>query len=281
MFCANCGSKVVKDAVFCGECGTKVSLIASTAPAEIICTDCEKPIPENGTLCPHCGTVNAAVKSDFKELTGIFSGIIAIVTCLAIYAFSGTRGFFWTGLVFAVCTIVGYTWQLINFRTLYVSTKGTPNAVSPLRIVLNVFGAIVFVIAIPLMIWGFFAVSNQFSPEVISVRESHLTQFSTDRTVGEAFDLFFDNVEWNRHRLGNSTFVEVSGMSDHNGERVHARVTFELLGEIFTASSVRINGSLLNNFQVNQFLSDVFSRRTAQEQRMDEMNDLLRNLIRD
>ena len=282
MFCIKCGSKNEEGAVFCGQCGTKVSPAAEPIPTttstsnednatestitsnstpilnHTTCRQCNASIPKDNSFCPECGDARTPLKSDFNRMKDVAGGVIACAICLVIYGFTGWRVLYWLGALGFIAGMGSYAWHLIKFFRFYLREKNTSMAPKLSRVLLNGFGVVVLIVLAIISIAVFRAANSHLSPEVQTIRNSHLTQFSTTRTIGDAFDRFFDDANWQRIRDGGDTFIEVSGMGTYNGERIHVRVSFELLEEMFIVDAIRINGAWQNTFQKNAFLDEVF-----------------------
>jgi len=254
-----------------------VSNASKTTYGNEICRQCNASIPKDNSFCPECGDARTPLKSDFNKMKDVAGGVIACVVCLVIYGFTGWVILYWLGVLGFIGGMGSYAWHLFKFFRVYIKESNTSatgydasieerkknlnrQSMMRKRAMLNGCGVVALIILAFVSVGVFRATSNILNPDVNQIRMSHLTQFSTTRTIGDAFDRFFDDADWRRIRDGGNTFVEVSGMGTHNGNRVHVRVTFELLDEIFIVDSIRINGSPLNQFQINGFLEDVFNR---------------------
>ena len=124
--------------------------------------------------------------------------------------------------------------------------------------ILNIFGGIVLVALIFASVYAFNRTSSDLSPDVMKIKFSYLMQFDSKRTIGDVFDNFFTDPEWDSYKTGSTTYVEFKGGCIYGGERTRARVTFALDGDMFNVDTIKINGSTLNAFQVYTFINDVY-----------------------
>ena len=79
--------------------------------------------------------------------------------------------------------------------------------------------------------------------ETAKVRDAYLTQYSSEVTVGEAFDGFFGDPEWTAYQEGAQELIDFQGECTFGGENVIVRITFGIYGHQFRVDSVKINGN--------------------------------------
>jgi len=98
-----------------------------------------------------------------------------------------------------------------------------------------------------------------------NVRGSHLSAFSTEVTIGEAFSQFFGNPEWS-YFLGENGMrvVEFRGEFMHNSFHSEAHIQFILsgvpfMGGAFEIHAVEFNGVPQNQLMQLSLLNSVFS----------------------
>ena len=96
---------------------------------------------------------------------------------------------------------------------------------------------------------------------VASIRNSYLSRYSTDTTIGEAFEGFFSNPRWSYFRADSGEdVVEFRGGMNYRDEPVTARVqfVFEDDGERFSVGAVSFNDIQQNNLMVMGMLSAIY-----------------------
>jgi len=91
-----------------------------------------------------------------------------------------------------------------------------------------------------------------------NISSSYLSQYSTDVTIGEAFNSFFGNPKWKSYDQGIEKFVDFQGKITFNGEAATATVTFWLSDNQFVVERIKINSNELLPNEVENFLSVVY-----------------------
>lgn len=92
----------------------------------------------------------------------------------------------------------------------------------------------------------------------IEVRTAYLSEYSTQVTIEEAFENFFDNCKWAKYDSGAYTYVAFTGTCKYLGERVDIRIVFKITGENFIVDSLDINGRTQNDLILYGVLSAVY-----------------------
>lgn len=91
------------------------------------------------------------------------------------------------------------------------------------------------------------------------VRNSYLTAYSTDVTIGDAFDAFFENPQWSSEMEDGYDYVVFTGEAVRNdGTPVQIRVLFYVEGQRLEVASIQSNGSFLNAFETANLLNTIY-----------------------
>jgi hypothetical protein len=91
------------------------------------------------------------------------------------------------------------------------------------------------------------------------VRNSYLTQYSSSRTIEDAFDDYFGEGEWSTYDKEGSSYVTFSGTCTIDNERADIKITFKIMVEHFVVDSLEINGRL-NNLMITSILDAVYKK---------------------
>lgn len=92
-----------------------------------------------------------------------------------------------------------------------------------------------------------------------NISVSYLSQFSTEVTIGEAFNKFFGEPKWKSYNQGIQKYVDFQGKVIYNNEPAIAVITFSILGDNFKVESVKIDNEPLNDFEIDLFFETVFA----------------------
>jgi len=204
--------------------------------------------------------------SDFSKLRAVGGSVVSTVAFLFIYVATGWVILYWAAIATLAFAVVRYLFHLIKFVMCYPedlreleTQQGVAHGRSVMnrRKLLNSAGVIVLIVLVIVSIHAFDRVTSDYSPDVLKIKNSHLTQFDSRRTIGEVFDRYFDDPEWSSYKTGSTTYIEFSGYCYYYDSWVRARIVFELDGDYFFVDDIRLNGTSLGLFQ-KLFLDEVF-----------------------
>ncbi len=111
-------------------------------------------------------------------------------------------------------------------------------------------------------------IANRFNPTAV-VRNSYFENFSTDITIGEAFDRGFDRGEWEEFKENGTQYVRFTGYyvsyETSNGDKFGntCQIDFIVNGDTFDIAQVRVDGApagSLSSFILSGILSSVYER---------------------
>ncbi len=92
------------------------------------------------------------------------------------------------------------------------------------------------------------------------VRGAYLSQYSTEVTVGEAFDNYFNKGKWRKYKGDDGyKYVAFTGTCDYSGQTVDVRITFKITGDNAVIDRVEINGQEQNGLVEVALLLDIYS----------------------
>lgn len=94
-------------------------------------------------------------------------------------------------------------------------------------------------------------------PNIVS--SSYLSEYSTDVTIGNAFEHFFGNPKWKSYDQGIQKYVDFQGGVQYNNEPATAVITFSLSGDKFMVESVKIDNEPLNPLELKTFFQTVYA----------------------
>lgn len=109
-----------------------------------------------------------------------------------------------------------------------------------------------------------------FNADTLSVKEataglssnnisiSYLSQYSTDITIGEAFNNFFGDPNWKAYDQGIEKYVDFQGKITFDGKPAVATVTFWMSDEQFIVERIKINNNELLPGEIDEFLQVVY-----------------------
>lgn len=123
-----------------------------------------------------------------------------------------------------------------------------------------IIGGVCFVIAIVLVIAGAIGGMNKTDKYILAVTEGTLDDFS-DKTVGEAFDDFFDDPEWKSFTDDKDRIiVEFNGGCTWHNEEANCCIQFEVDedGEEFEIYYADIDEEVLNDFEIVEMLEVIY-----------------------
>lgn len=92
------------------------------------------------------------------------------------------------------------------------------------------------------------------------VRGAYLSQYSTEVTVGEAFDNYFDKGKWRKYKGDDGyKYVAFTGTCDYSGQTTDVRITFKITGDNAMIDQVELNGQEQNGLVEIALLLDIYS----------------------
>ena len=99
--------------------------------------------------------------------------------------------------------------------------------------------------------------------ETYKVRDSYLSQYSSEITVGEAFDGFFGDPSWTAYQEGSQELIDFQGNCTFGGENVVVRITFGIYGDQFRVDSVRHNGNETSDLITASLFTAIYEQTDA------------------
>ena len=99
--------------------------------------------------------------------------------------------------------------------------------------------------------------------ETYKVRDSYLSQYSSEITVGEAFDGFFGDPSWTAYQEGSQELIDFQGNCTFGGENVVVRITFGIYGDQFRVDSVKINGNETSDLITASLFTAIYEQTDA------------------
>lgn len=96
--------------------------------------------------------------------------------------------------------------------------------------------------------------------ETAKVKEAYLTQYSSEITVGEAFNGFFENPEWTSYQEGSQELIDFQGSCLVDNESAVVRITFGIYGDQFSVDSVKINGTEISDLLSASLFSAIYEQ---------------------
>lgn len=91
-----------------------------------------------------------------------------------------------------------------------------------------------------------------------NISTSYLSQYSSNITIGEAFNNFFGDPKWKSYDQGIEKYVDFQGKITFDNEPATATVTFWLSDEQFIVERIKINNSELLPVEIDEFLQVVY-----------------------
>lgn len=116
------------------------------------------------------------------------------------------------------------------------------------------------VLIVAATVWDYVSPGSLQSMAVpgIEVRTAYLSEYSTQVTIGEAFEGFFDNCKWTKFDSEGYAYVAFTGTCRYFDERADVRITFKITGEKFIVDSLDINGRTQSDLVLYGLLSAVY-----------------------
>lgn len=99
--------------------------------------------------------------------------------------------------------------------------------------------------------------------ETNKVRDSYLSQYSSEITVGEAFDGFFGDPSWTAYQEGSQELIDFQGTCSFGDENVVVRITFGIYGDRFQVDSVKINGNEASDLITASLFTAIYEQTDA------------------
>lgn len=92
------------------------------------------------------------------------------------------------------------------------------------------------------------------------VRGAYLSKYSTEVTIGEAFDNYFDKGKWRKYKADDGyKYVAFTGTCDYSGRTTDVRITFKITGDNAVIDRVELNGQEQNGLVEIALLLDIYS----------------------
>lgn len=125
-----------------------------------------------------------------------------------------------------------------------------------------------FGLAVSGFLIGFVAISGseELGPAFCSnnISKSYMNEYSTEITIGEAFDKFFTNSKWKSYEIGAQKMVDFQGDCTVDNENVTVLISFEVYSTKFSLKSVKINGEETDFLLTNSLLEKVFETSVSE-----------------
>ena len=105
-------------------------------------------------------------------------------------------------------------------------------------------------------------VASTFLPDYFQsngIAGSYLTEYSETVTIGEAFDDFFSDPEWESYKIGNKKYVDFTGGCTYFDEPAIMTITFIYFGDSFRVDNIAINGVDMPALLWPGFLEAIYS----------------------
>lgn len=104
------------------------------------------------------------------------------------------------------------------------------------------------------------AFSNDTQNEKIyGIKHAYLEAYSSDVTIGDAFDAFFSNSTWETYSEGDTDYVKFAGECTFYGKPALMVVIFEYMeNDWFKVSDIQLNGESLSSFDESSVLDKIF-----------------------
>lgn len=110
------------------------------------------------------------------------------------------------------------------------------------------------------IVWDYISPGSLQSMMVpgIEVRGAYLSQYSSNVTIEEAFENYFEDGKWSKYDSEGYTYVVFTGSCWYFDERDDIRIVFKITGKNFIVDRLDINGVAQNNLIVRSLLSEVY-----------------------
>lgn len=195
----------------------------------------------------------------------IYAAIAAsIFFALCIYGLSGggeVNGWIVVGLI--ICGIVAPFSIYLLYKNLKKAEKSQTDAnsddddrdpeVLKKQLILSVVICVALILVISLGL-------GSYSRASTIVRNSYLPKYSTDITIGEAFDSVFTDPQWSSRTLDGKELVDFNGvLYNADGEPVKITIIFNSINGKANVFFVYENGEMLNPIYEDDFFTQIYA----------------------
>lgn len=106
----------------------------------------------------------------------------------------------------------------------------------------TLIGVVGIVLAVVLLVVSFtIGAQNQ---KINEVKNAYLKSYSTEVTIGDAFENFVSNPVWKTYAEESKEYVEFSGRCTFDGDPANIVIRFEVQDDIFWVDRITVNGGL-------------------------------------
>ena len=92
-----------------------------------------------------------------------------------------------------------------------------------------------------------------------TISQSYFTDYSSNVTIGDAFDKFFPDGEWKDYKDGIQEYVDFRGTADYNEVTSTVVFTFWLSKDSFQIDSVKVDNREISPFEIESILQSIFT----------------------
>lgn len=97
-----------------------------------------------------------------------------------------------------------------------------------------------------------------FGGNVTAIKESYLSEYSHSLTIGDAFEEFFTNPEWESYKDGIQEYVDFKGVCSYGGENATVIITFLMNEDTFVIDKVTVDGRNLSILEQALLLEAIY-----------------------
>ena len=121
----------------------------------------------------------------------------------------------------------------------------------------NIISAVAAALAVILVIAAFSSgLGNQ---KINGVKYAYLNAYSTEITINEAFNDFFDDPTWESYTENSEDYVKFTGECTFKGRPALMVITFEFMeNDWFRVSNIKLNGETLSEYEEDAVLEKIF-----------------------
>lgn len=105
---------------------------------------------------------------------------------------------------------------------------------------------------------------NIYKSDKISI--AYLSDYSTEVTIGEAFEDFFDNTDWKKYKEGIQEYVDFKGNCLFDDERVTIVISFFKSEDYFEISEIKVNGEEIPKIMHSLIISSIYNNSTIKSE---------------
>ena len=91
------------------------------------------------------------------------------------------------------------------------------------------------------------------------IKDSYLSEYSTEVTIGEAFEDYFSDPKWEKYKIGAQEMVDFRGGCMYLNEPATVIITFVMDDDRFWVSEVKVNGDVLSDLLIPILMEEIYS----------------------